>query len=126
MKKHTSIIKNIKKTAVLCTTLTAAILSSSLYAFDWPQAEIESDSFYSYFGQLRAGVISNSLIFHESSDIKSVDNGTIIALIGEHDGDQGWFNSPLGNAVIIAHKDNLLTIYGNLDGSSLPENIEKT
>ncbi len=95
------------------------------FAFDWPQTEILSDSFYSYFGQLRGGTISSSLIFQESSDIKSSDDGNIIAVISEHDGDQGWYNSPLGNAVIIAHKDNLLTVYGNLDGETLAPNLEQ-
>lgn len=42
--------------------ITFAIFSA--HSFDWPQEEvIQSDQFYSYFGQLRGDTISNSLIF---------------------------------------------------------------
>ena len=60
----------------------------NLYAFDWPQNEIMSDSFFSYFGQLRGGKISNSLVFSESQEVKSSDAGRITAIITEHDEDE--------------------------------------
>lgn len=82
-----------------------------------------SDSFYSYFGQLRGGTISTSLIFSNLSEIKAVDDGRLIAIISEHDDDSSFFPSALGNAVIIAHQDNLLTVYGNIDKETLPDSI---
>ncbi len=93
------------------------------FAFDWPQNEIMSDSFYSYFGQLRGGTISTSLVFSESNEIKAADSGRVLAVITEHDEDD-LFNSTLGNAVIIAHKDNLATVYANLDNEN-EENLLK-
>lgn len=94
-----------------------AILATAAFAFDWPQNEIMSDSFYSYFGQLRGGTISTSLVFSESEEVKSADSGRILAVITEHDEDD-LFESTLGNAVIVTHKDNLATIYANLDSEN--------
>jgi len=96
---------------------------SPAFAFDWPQDAVLSDSFYSYFGQLRGNGISSSLIFSDSSTVKASEDGKIVTVITEHNDDMGWFESPLGNAVIIAHDDNLMTVYGNLDGESLKEDI---
>lgn len=97
------------------------ILATAVFAFDWPQNEIMSDSFYSYFGQLRGGTISTSLVFSESEQVKAADSGRVLAVITEHDEDD-LFESTLGNAVIVTHKDNLATIYANLDSENL-ENL---
>ena len=111
-------------------TRTAGLLAAALFiagqaaAFDWPQTEIESASFYSYFGQLRGGTISSSLVFTESADIKAADEGRVIAVISEHDESCDMFESTLGNAVIISHKDSLLTVYANL--SSAEEDMRES
>lgn len=116
---------NIKFIAVLFSAVVITFFSSQAFAFDWPQDAVQSDSFYSYFGQLRGGQISSSLIFKESSPVKASDSGKILAILGEHSSEMGWFESPLGNAVIVAHDDNLLTVYGNLDSEFIPENIHE-
>ncbi len=91
-------------------------------AFDWPQADaVMSDSFYSYFGQLRGETISNSLIFSEPSEIKSAEAGHTAIIISEFNDDTVFFPSALGNAVIISHGDNLMTVYGNIDSDSMPD-----
>lgn len=103
---------------ILKNTVAAVIfLPIAAFGFDWPQNEIMSDSFYSYFGQLRGGTISTSLVFSESEEVKAADSGRIIAVITEHDEDD-LFESTLGNAVILAHKDNLTTVYANLDAEN--------
>jgi len=99
------------------------LAGSVVYAFDWPQNETLSDSFFSYFGQLRGGTIETSLIFKDSSDVKAADKGTVIATIREHGNDFGWFESTLGNAVIIAHANQLVTVYANLDEETIPANV---
>ncbi len=86
----------------------------SLPAFDWPQEEIESDTFFTYFAHLRGGVISPSLVFSGSDQIKAADEGVVTAVISEHD-ESPLFESTLGNAVIVAHKDSLVTVYANLN-----------
>lgn len=106
-----------KKTLIALGALTAF---SALFAFNWPQNEILSDSFYSYFGQLRGGTTGTSLVFSESKTVKAADDGRILAIISEHDEDE-LFESTLGNAAILAHKDALITVYANLDSENLPE-----
>lgn len=101
--------------------LVAACSSALTGAFDWPQDETNADSFASYFAQLRGGKIASSIVFRESSsDVRAADNGEITLIIGGHAGDYGWVDSPLGNAVVIAHDDKISTVYGNLDEDSLP------
>ncbi|MBP3709376.1 MAG: M23 family metallopeptidase [Treponema sp.] len=101
--------------------LTVAIIP--LFAFDWPQEAIISDIFFSYFGQLRGETVSTSLIFADTSDIKAADDGYIISIINEYDDDSCFFPSTLGNAVIIAHENSLLTVYGNIDKETLNESL---
>lgn len=113
----------VKQTAAFAATL--IISSSAAFAFDWPQMETASDSFYSYFGQLRGGTIETSLIFKDSSDVKAADKGTIIATISEHNNDYGWFESTLGNAVIISHDNQLMTVYANLDAETIPSMVTR-
>lgn len=103
----------------LIITLAATLAISMIFAFDWPQNEILSDSFYSYFAQLRGGTIGTSLVFSESREVKAADDGRILAVISEHDEDE-LFESTLGNAAILSHKDSLITVYANLDAENLP------
>jgi hypothetical protein len=126
--KHISLfsspISAVSKT-ICALALVSLATNVSLFAFDWPQNETASDSFYSYFGQLRGGTIETSLIFKDSSDVKAADNGTIVATLTEHGDDFGWFESTLGNTVIIAHDNQLMTIYANLDEDTVPPTLTK-
>ncbi len=100
-----------------------SLISLPLFAFDWPQSETASDSFFSYFGQKRGNTISTSLIFHDNAEIKTTDVGQVAVILTDHSDDFGWFDSTLGNAVIVAHDDSISTVYGNLDAASFPEEI---
>jgi len=102
-------------------------LSICAFPFDWPQTEIvQSDKFYSYFGQLRGGTISNSLIFSDPSEIKAADSGKVSVVITDFQDDSNFFPSTLGNSIILAHKDSLLTVYGNIDSDSINEALKET
>ncbi|HBB15003.1 MAG TPA: hypothetical protein DCZ76_12125, partial [Treponema sp.] len=94
-----------KKKYLVAGTLAVTLLgtAAALFAFSWPQAQTNSDTFHSYFGQLRGGTISSSLIFKDNSEVKTADPGDILAVIDDHTEDYGWFESTLGNAVIIGH-----------------------
>ena len=97
-------------------------LTFTAFSFNWPQEQIvESDAFYSYFAQLRGNTISNSLIFAETSEIKACEDGFLTVYITEHSDDSDFFPSTLGNAAVISHEDNLITVYANLDSESLTE-----
>ncbi len=114
-----------KKLIFTSLSIFAALATSAIFAFDWPQNEIMSDSFYSYFAQLRGGTLSTSLVFSESQEVKAADDGRILAIISEHDEDE-MFESTLGNAAILAHNDGLITVYANLDAQNLPSLYEMT
>ena len=95
-----------------------------VFAFDWPQEEaVKSDSFYSYFGQLRGGTVSSSLIFSEPSQIKAADSGHVAVIIREFNDETDFFPSTLGNAVILAHEDALMTVYANIAEDSIPDSL---
>ncbi|MCR5219312.1 M23 family metallopeptidase [Treponema sp.] len=120
-------MKKIIAIAALTAGLTAAAcVFGEFSSFDWPQKETAADSFYSYFGQLRGGTISTSLIFNDISDIKSVQKGKILLTMREHSNDFGRFESTLGNALLISHEDSLMGIYGNLDEDTLEKNLPDT
>lgn len=108
----------------LYSLLIVSFISSAIFAFDWPQEKIvQADQFYSYFGQLRGDTISNSLIFSEPSEIKVADDGKIVIFLSDYDEATDFFPSTLGNAVIIAHQDKILTVYANIDSESVNKEI---
>lgn len=100
-------------------------ISQSLLAFDWPQDDITADSFNSFFGQNRGGEISSSVVFSTPSIVKAADDGELLVIISEQDDDTDFFPSTLGNALVLSHKDNILSVYGNLE-PEITSNIEKT
>lgn len=105
-------MKENKFISIAIVMLTLGILP--LAAFDWPQAGVTEHSFSTPFGQLRGGSYSNALIFAEPAEVSAIETGTVLATLGGNTSEMGWFHSPLGNAVILAHEDSLISVYGNL------------
>ena len=103
------------------TLFTIAFLSTVLFvfAFDWPQANVTKDSFNSYFGQNRGGILSTSIIFSEPEEVKAAEDGYVIAVLTDNADDSDFFTSTLGTAVILSHSDDLLSVYANLDAQTL-------
>ena len=98
-----------------------------VFSFDWPQKEqVTAENFSLYFGQLRGETINTSLVFSGETNVYAADSGFLTVVIAEYEDDTCFFPSTLGNAVVIAHQDNLLTVYGNLDGKSFPPTIKDT
>jgi hypothetical protein len=87
---------------------------AALSAFDWIQEEVNINSFLTEFARLRGRMLSSSLVFAHGAQIKASEPGTIVAIIREPDSDTKRFYSTLGNAVIVNHSDDLITVYGNL------------
>lgn len=112
--------KTIYILAVLC------VISFPLISIDWPQDEVASDSFFSYFGQFRGGTISSSLVFASPSEIKAVNDGELLIVVGDYTDDTGFFPSTLGTAVILSHEDGLLTVYANIDSATLADSVWQT
>lgn len=101
-----------KTIPLILTSLIIGILPMT--AFQWPQEGVTEKSFTAVFGQLRGQNFSSSLVFAEPAEISAIESGTVVAVLGGSDSEMGWLHSPLGNAVIIAHDDGLLSVYGNL------------
>ena len=114
-------MKIYKKSALI---LISFIMVFQAAAFDWPKTEVTKDSYTSYFGQNRGGILSTSVIFSEPSEIKAAESGYILAILTENEDDSDFFPSTLGTAVILAHEDNLLSVYGNIDKDTLTLNNE--
>lgn len=116
-----------KKIKIFTLLFVSIFLIFQTAAFDWPQDEVTKDSFTSYFGQNRGNILSTSVIFSEPAEIKAAEDGYILAILTENNDDSEFFPSTLGTAVILAHDDNLLSVYGNIDKDSLSLNeTEKT
>lgn len=102
-----------KKTVCLILILISFL---TLSAFDWPQPLSEEEAnFAQYFGQSRNEAFINSLIFENPDTITAADTGTLLITLDAGLADFGWFQSTLGNAVILEHSNNMLTVYGNLE-----------
>lgn len=100
---------------ILASIATAIAVVIPVFAYDWPQANVDAEKFHTFFGQKRTDTICPSLIFAESEVARSTDDGEISVIITEHDDGFNWFESALGTAVIVNHEDSLVTVYGNLD-----------
>ena len=105
-----------KKILLIALILFAGI---TVFSFDWPQADVSKKSFTSYFGQNRGGILSTSVIFSEPEEVRAAEDGYITAIITEAQDDSVFFPSTLGTAVILAHNDELISVYGNLDPETL-------
>ena len=97
--------------------------ASSLFAFSWPRSTSGGEVFAKSFGQNRAGTVSNGVVFQDESEVHTIDNGKIVAIISEHDDDMAWFESTLGTAIIVAHENQLCSVYANLDSAEIPEDV---
>ena len=110
-----------KKSLAFTALLFTGILA---FSFDWPQKEVSKNSFNSYFGQNRGSILSTSVIFSEPEEVMAAEDGYITAILTENNDDSDFFPSTLGTAVILAHNDDLISVYGNLDAETLTLNNE--
>jgi hypothetical protein len=100
-----------------------ALISFSGWSFEWPQLTENTNSLFSWFGENRGSSFCSALIFSNASQITASDNGHILAKLGTNAGEDGWFEGSLGNAVILSHKNEMDTVYGNLETITLLDTI---
>lgn len=86
-----------------------------LCAFGWPQL---ADTVAVFFAQKHGGTFNRGLIFNDPAEVAAVENGQVLITIREGGADDRLFPSTLGNAVILSHKDHILTVYGGLGKNS--------
>ena len=98
--------------------------SNTLFGVEWPQEDFNNDAFNSYFGQNVSGRISTSLVFSDPAEVKAINDGKILIVMSDVSDDSEFFPSTLGNSVIVCHDDDLISVYANLDGESVQENVD--
>ncbi|MCR4952652.1 MAG: M23 family metallopeptidase [Treponema sp.] len=106
-----------KKIFAAITAITFFI--SALSAFDWPQTELNEGSISSDFAQNKGGLLSPSMIFSDPAEVYNVENGHLLLTMHSNEDEGDFFPTALGTSVIIAHNDNLISVYANLDDESL-------
>ncbi len=95
--------------------------SISLFAVEWPQEEITETSIISDFAQNISGKISTSIIFEEPAQVKNIKDGKILIIMSDSEDNSEFFPSALGTCVIVSHEDDLISVYSNLDETSVKE-----
>ena len=90
------------------------LAAAGIFGFDWPAKNFDPNQSILSFAQNREGAFNTSLVFEDAQGALATDSGKIIAVITEHQNDGDWFESPLGNTLIVSHDDELISIYGNL------------
>jgi len=103
------------------------LITGQIFCFDWPQLVFETDNIFAFFGNPRDNTYTNSLLFRNHGAVTAADSGTVLIQLQTDTADMGWFPSTLGNAVILKHRNDIMTIYGNLQSISIdPETAELT
>ncbi len=114
----------------LITPVFILFLALPLAAFEWPVKNIKAESFTSYFAQKRGNTISSSILIEPLPEkteekiipeVNACDEGNILIVISDYKEENDFFPSTLGQAVIISHDDNIISVYGNL---ALPEDTD--
>ena len=106
------------------TIMTALILAATVLAgasaFEWPVSELYP---VSIFGQKKEQSVECGIVLEKTELVRAAGNGTVLLTIDSGYSPHG-FPGTLGNAVIVAHDEGLVTIYGNL--SSLDRIEQRT
>ncbi|MBP5568674.1 MAG: hypothetical protein J6X54_05580 [Treponema sp.] len=113
-----------KKNKIIISAVTAALAISSLFAFSWPLENVDSSNIQSYFGQRRGNSISTSFIFSDPSEVKVIGEGKLLVYMTDSNDEASFFPTTLGTSVMIQHSEDLVSVYGNLDRSSLNANLD--
>ncbi|MCQ2611071.1 MAG: peptidoglycan DD-metalloendopeptidase family protein [Treponema sp.] len=116
-------MKNCRKILI---TLAILTLTVTVFAFEWPLQDASTSKIHTYFGQKRSGTVSTSIVFSESGTAVSCEEGRVTITISEAPEDGDWFESTLGNAVIISHEGAFSTVYANLDADTLNKSFQST
>lgn len=103
-----------KKTLLALPLLSAALAA---YSLEWPLARPEV---LSLFGQKTEGGIEHGIVMEGENTMRAAGDGVVLATISENRNMTG-FPSTLGNAVVLAHSDGIVSVYGNLESTEMVE-----
>ena len=84
-----------------------------MQAFEWPQEIASLNEIIFFFGEDRKDFISSSLVFPKGEVIKLSEAGKVLF---QYEAEQSCsrFPSSLGNALVLAHENDLRSLYANL------------
>lgn len=94
-----------------CILILVYCLSISLYGLEWPVA---SPVIFASFAQRNIDILNRGLILEKADIVRASGDGVILCTLSKKTNMSG-FPGTLGNAVILAHEDKLVSVYGNLD-----------
>lgn len=115
-----------KRTKLFSCVLINTVLSiCGTTAFDWPVKNFDGNKILSTFAQNRKQHFNASLVFPEAQEVIATDKGKVKLVILEHQGECNWFESTLGNCIIMEHEGNLISVYGNLEKSGAEDALQK-
>lgn len=92
-------------------TLLVLVFTTKLTAFDWPQPP---ENIGVLFSQIRGDNFSKGIVFINPGEVAVAEEGVVIMSLENDISNMGWFESPLGNTIIIAHQNDMLSVYANL------------
>lgn len=105
---------NAKKIRALIGALLFMIVAPSfIFAFDWPLKIDSLQNVVHFFAEHREHFISPSLVFPEGDVITISETGKLLFYFGEKTSCR-QFPSSLGETLVLAHENDLRTVYANL------------
>lgn len=105
--------------ACLMIVLLGLVFITKLTAFDWPQPPENIDVLFS---QIRGDNFNKGIVFSKPGEVAAAEEGMVIMSLENDVSDMGWFESPLGNAIIVAHKNDMFSVYANLTNIKIDPN----
>jgi len=88
-------------------------ISCLMWAFEWPVSDPKP---VRLFGQRSAGVIERGLTVGTSDTVRAAGYGKLLLTLATNTNMSG-FPGTLGNAVLVAHDEGLVSVYGNLEST---------
>ena len=101
-------------------SLFAAAFAATAFAagaLEWPVARPE---ILSLFGQRGVNGIERGIVMEGGRTVRAAGDGFVLTVIEENRNMTG-FPSALGNAMLIAHSDGIVSVYGNLESAEMPD-----
>ena len=90
--------------------------STFLMAFEWPVNMTSTETtIKTNFAENRGSSFANGFVFSTSEEIKSSEDGVVLVHFNSENSYYENFSSTLDNALILAHKDKMLSVYSGFE-----------
>ena len=110
--------KTIKKMVVVFLVVMSTFVLS---AFEWSQKSVVTEV---GFSENKGDCFSSKINYAEAGTVFAAEDGVSVLAI-QPQAEMGWFNSALGNVLVLVHGNNMMTVYSNLDeGLEITEKMD--